>query len=235
MKFTWLVGARANYFNENYLTNDVIARASALGCVVIGIGAESGSQRILDFLKKGITVEQIEYAARILNKHHIVSEFSFMIGLPYETSDDMLKTISFVKKLRKIGPYVGTQSPQLYRPIPGGELFNECVKLGFVAPKNIREWTSEKLQASGYLDLDKLPWIKRDNKTVIIIRYVTNILSNIKFRWWLLDKTPGFFIKKLTLNFIGVLFLLRERLDFWKFPLEYKCFEILQIVKKKIS
>ena len=235
LKFTWLVGARANYFNENYLTNDVIARASALGCVVIGIGAESGSQRILDFLKKGITVEQIEYAARILNKHHIVSEFSFMIGLPYETSDDMLKTISFVKKLRKIGPYVGTQSPQLYRPIPGGELFNECVKLGFVAPKNIREWTSEKLQASGYLDLDKLPWIKRDNKTVIIIRYVTNILSNIKFRWWLLDKTPGFFIKKLTLNFIGVLFLLRERLDFWKFPLEYKCFEILQIVKKKIS
>ncbi len=234
-KFSWFVSVRANYFNQNYLTNDVIARASELGCVMMGIGAESGSQRVLDFLKKGITVEQIEHAAAILNKHRIVSEFSFMIGLPYETSDDMLKTISFVKKLRKIGPYVGTQSPQLYRPIPGGDLFNECVKLGFVAPKNIREWTSEKLQASGYLDLDKLPWIKRDNKTVIIIRYVTKILSNIKFRWWLLDKTTGFFIKKLTLDFIGILFWLRERLDFWRFPLEYKCFEILQIVKKKIS
>ncbi|NUO09353.1 MAG: radical SAM protein [Candidatus Brocadia sp.] len=96
-KFSWFVGARANYFNPNYLTNDVIARASALGCVMMGIGAESGSQRVLDFLKKGITVEQIENAARILNKHRIVSEFSFMIGLPYETSDDMLKTISFVK------------------------------------------------------------------------------------------------------------------------------------------
>lgn len=154
-KFTWFIGARANYFNPNYLTNDVIAKASALGCVMIGIGAESGSQRILDFLKKGITVEQIEQSARALNKHHIVGEFSFMIGLPHETSDDMLKTISFVRKLRKIGPYVGTQSPQLYRPIPGGDLYNECVKLGFVAPKNIREWTSEKLQASGYLNLDK--------------------------------------------------------------------------------
>ena len=234
-KFSWFVSVRANYFNSNYLTNDVIARVSKLGCVMMGIGAESGSQRILDFLKKGITVEQIENAARILNKHRIVSEFSFMIGLPYETSDDTLKTISFVKKLRRIGPYVSTQSPQLYRPIPGGELYNECVKLGFVAPKNIREWTSEKLQASGYLDLDKLPWIQKDNKTILIIRYVTNILSAIKFRWWLIDKTSSFFIKKIALDFISVLFWLRERSDFWRFPIEYKCFEVLQTIKKKLS
>lgn len=233
LKFTWFLGGRANYFNQNYLTEGVIAKISALGCVLLGIGAESGSQRVLDFLKKGITVEQIEYAARILNKHRIVCETSFMIGLPYETSDDMLKTISFVKKLRKIGPYVGTQSPQLYRPIPGGELFNECVKLGFVAPKTIREWTSEKLQASGSLDIDKLPWISRDNKTVIIIRYITDILSNIKFKWWLLDKTPSFLIKKLTLDFIDILFSLRKRLDFWSFPIEYKCFKILQAIKKR--
>lgn len=233
-KFSWFVGARANYFNPNYLTSNVISRASVLGCVMMGIGAESGSQRVLDFLKKGISVEQIEHAARLLNNHCIVSEFSFMIGLPYETSDDMLKTISFVKKLRKIGPYVGTQSPQLYRPIPGGELFNECVKLGFVAPKNIREWTSEKLQASGYLDLDKLPWVKRDNKTIVIIRYVTTILSTIKFRWWLIDKTSSFFIKRLMLNFVSILFRLRERMNFWKFPVEYKCFEILQVVKEKL-
>lgn len=235
LEFTWFVGARANYFNPNYLTNDVIARVSALGCVMMGIGAESGSQRILDFLKKGITVEQIEHAARILNNYRIVSEFSFMIGLPYETPDDMLKTISFVKKLRKIGSYVGTQSPQLYRPIPGGELYNECVKLGFVSPKNIREWTAEKLQVSGYLDLDKLTWIKRDNKTVVIIRYVTSILSTIKFRWWLIDKTNSFFIKTLMLNFISILFCLRERMNFWKFPVEYKYFDLLQAFKKKIS
>jgi len=232
-KFSWFVSVRANYFNQNYLTNDVIARVSELGCVMMGIGAESGSQRVLDFLKKGITVEQIEHAASLLNKHRIVSEFSFMIGLPYETSEDILKTIHFVKKLREIGPYVGTQSPQLYRPIPGGELYNECITLGFVAPKNIREWTSEKLQASGYLDLDKLPWIQKDKKTIVIIRYVTNILSNIKFRWWLLDKTTGFFIKKLTLGFIGILFWFREKMDFWKFPLEYKCFELLQAIKKR--
>ena len=234
-KFSWFVSVRANYFNPNYLTNDVIARASTLGCVMMGIGAESGSQRILDSLKKGITVEQIEHAARMLNKHRVVSEFSFMIGLPYETSDDMLKTISFVKKLRKIGPYVGTQPPQLYRPIPGGELYNECVRLGFVAPKSIREWTAEKLQVSGYLDLDKLPWIKRDNKTTVIIRYVTNILSTIKFRWWLIDKSSSFFIKKMALNFIGILFWLRERMNFWKLPIEYKFFEVLQTTKKMLS
>ena len=232
LKFTWFLGGRANYFNPHYLTDDVIARASDLGCVMSGAGAESGSQRVLDFLKKGITVEQIENAARMLNKHHIVGEFSFMIGLPHETSDDMLKTIRFVKKLRKIGPYVATQSPQLYRPIPGGELYNECVKLGFVAPRNIREWTSEKLQASGYLDMDKLPWIQKDNKTIVIIQYVTTILSAVKFRWWLIDKTVSFFIKKLTLDTINILFCLRERMDFWKFPLEYKCFELLQRAKK---
>ncbi|OQZ00154.1 MAG: hypothetical protein B6D35_07550 [Candidatus Brocadia sp. UTAMX2] len=232
LTFTWFAGSRANYFNPGYLTHDVIARASALGCVMMGIGAESGSQRILDFLKKGITVEQIEYAASALNKHRIVSEFSFMIGLPYETPDDMLKTIRFVKKLRTIGPYVGTQSPQLYRPIPGGELYDECVKLGFAAPKGIREWTSEKLQISGYLHLDKLPWINRDNKTVVIIRYVTGILSTMKFRWWLIDKTGSFFLKNFLLHVVNMIFLLRERMDFWKFPVEYTCFERLQRFKK---
>lgn len=48
LKFTWSTGGRAHYINDTYLSTDVLKRMRALGCVVLGFGAESGSQRILD-------------------------------------------------------------------------------------------------------------------------------------------------------------------------------------------
>src|SRR3989338_3444263 len=138
LKFSWSTGGKVHYIKDTYLSKDVIKRMRNLGCVILGFGAESGSQKILNYLKKDITIEQVEHAAKITNDNKIVSEFSFMIGLPQESIEDMLKTVDFIKKLKKIGEYVMTQNVQLYRPYPGGELFNESVKLGFDAPRDIR-------------------------------------------------------------------------------------------------
>jgi len=233
LKFAWFVGARANYFNDNYLSRDVIKRMARLGCVMIGIGAESGSQRILDFLKKDITLEQVEHAARVLNENKIICEFSFMIGLPQETTEDMLKTIDFIGKLRKIGDYVATQAPQLYRPIPGGELFNECLKAGYEAPKSLGEWSEEKLE-TGFLDVGRLPWIKKDNKSFIIITYATRLLSLGKYRWWLLEKNLEFFLISSVVSVMRGFFWVRKKLSFWQFPIEYGFFEVLRRARRKL-
>ena len=233
LAFTWFVGARANYFNDKYLSPDVIKRMAKLGCVMIGIGAESGSQRMLDYLKKDITLEQIENAAKILSDNKIICEFSFMIGLPGETPEEMLKTINFVEKLGKISNYVATQAPQLYRPIPGGELYNECLKAGYKAPNSLREWSQEKLE-SGFLDAEKLPWIKKDSKAFIIITYATRLLCVGRYRWWLLEKNLEFSLIAIIVSVMRIFFRIRKKLNFWRFPIEYRSFDILRQVRKKL-
>ena len=234
LKFSWSTGGKVHYIKDTYLSKDVIKRMRNLGCVILGFGAESGSQKILNYLKKDITIEQVEHAAKITNDNKIVSEFSFMIGLPQESIEDMLKTVDFIKKLKKIGEYVMTQNVQLYRPYPGGELFNESVKLGFDAPRDIRGWTTGKLQEiGGFIKPEYLPWLRNDNKKAVVIRYVTTLLfwdngrkweSNVSL-WW--D-----YIRKVTYSILNGTFAIRRKLGFWTFPIECKGVDIIRLVKK---
>ncbi len=56
------------------------------------MGAESGSERILKFLKKQYTVPQIRTAFRLVNQYALESHAYFIMGVPGETSNDILKT-----------------------------------------------------------------------------------------------------------------------------------------------
>jgi len=79
---------------ENYIKD--LARA---GCENIWMGAESGSQKILDAMDKGTRVEQIYEATRLLKKNEINPSFFIQFGYPGETKDDIAKTISMINEL----------------------------------------------------------------------------------------------------------------------------------------
>jgi anaerobic magnesium-protoporphyrin IX monomethyl ester cyclase len=68
------------------------------GCMQIFFGFESGSQRILDILKKGTTVRQNEEAIKLCKQAGIRVHGSFMIGNPTETLEDIKATERFIKK-----------------------------------------------------------------------------------------------------------------------------------------
>lgn len=68
------------------------------GCAEVWMGAESGSQRILDAMDKGTTVEQIKEARRLLKKHHIKTSFFLQFGYLGEQMDDIRKTVELVKE-----------------------------------------------------------------------------------------------------------------------------------------
>jgi anaerobic magnesium-protoporphyrin IX monomethyl ester cyclase len=75
-----------------------IARAlSASGCQTAWIGAESGSQRILDAMEKGTRVEQIGDATRLLHEAGVAVGFFLQFGYPGETRDDIDRTIDMVR------------------------------------------------------------------------------------------------------------------------------------------
>ena len=73
-----------------------LARA---GCDNIWMGAESGSQKILDAMDKGTTVKQIYEATCLLKKNKIKPSFFIQFGYPGETKDDIEKTIAMINKL----------------------------------------------------------------------------------------------------------------------------------------
>jgi radical SAM superfamily enzyme YgiQ (UPF0313 family) len=162
--FNWFANIRADYFRENYITRDLLERMKKSGCEVLGIGAESGSEKILNKLKKDITVDDTLNAAKRLNEIGINGTFSFMVGLLGEEKEDMEKTWELIKKIRKINNFFLIIGPQIYRPYPGSLLFLECLKSGMKEPNTLAEWAS-----SSYIegredkipreDYDKYSWI----------------------------------------------------------------------------
>jgi radical SAM superfamily enzyme YgiQ (UPF0313 family) len=116
--FHFKIQARADLLlQENYIRD--LSRA---GCTTIWMGAESGSQKILDAMDKGTTVEQIYEATRLLKKNNIHPCFFIQFGYPGETKQDITRTIRMINELipHEIGISVSY-------PLPG-TLFFERVK-----------------------------------------------------------------------------------------------------------
>ncbi len=85
------------------------------------IGFESGSQRVLNFLRKGTKVEHNLAAARICRRYGIRIWANYMLGLPTETKDEIMAT---VRMLKEIDP--DWYSPAFYTPHPGSDLYTYC-------------------------------------------------------------------------------------------------------------
>ena len=109
---------RADLINET-----VAAALVAAGCRTVWIGAESGSQKILDAMDKGDTVQDIYNAARWLKRSGIETGFFLQFGYPGETWDDIQLTLKMVRECQPddIGISVSY-------PLPGTKFF-ERVKL----------------------------------------------------------------------------------------------------------
>jgi radical SAM superfamily enzyme YgiQ (UPF0313 family) len=128
LHFRFKIQARADLLlQENYIKD--LARA---GCHNIWMGAESGSQKILDAMDKGITVEQIYTATALLKKNGIHPSFFIQFGYSGETKEDIAKTIRMIKDLL---PY--EMGISVSYPLPG-TVFYERVKADLKEKTN---WT----------------------------------------------------------------------------------------------
>ena len=118
------------------LVNEKTARALAkAGCKTVWLGAESGSQKILDAMDKGDKVEDIVRAARLLHVNGIEVGFFLQFGYPGETWDDVQMTLKMVRECAPddIGISVSY-------PLPGTKFF-ERVKLELGEKQN---WTDSE-------------------------------------------------------------------------------------------
>lgn len=118
----WFANIRVNYFKPNMVNHDVVQLMKESGASLMGLGVESGSNRILKFIKKGHKVEDTLRAAEYLEIGDIPGTYSFMIGLPTETEVEMMETVSLMKKIKMIHRKSIFIGPQILRPYPGGDL-----------------------------------------------------------------------------------------------------------------
>jgi len=109
---------------------DIIVRHEELaelmaeaGCRGYLIGFESGSDRVLRFLRKGTTREINLAAAKICKKYGISIWANYMLGIPTETKEEVMETISMLKE---IDP--DYYSPAFYTPHPGSDLYTYCIE-----------------------------------------------------------------------------------------------------------
>ena len=114
------------------LEEENIAALARAGCESVWVGAESGSQKVLDAMDKGTRVEQIYEATRLMKKKGIKPAFFLQFGYPGETDQDIQATIQMVNELMPddIGISVSY-------PLPGTK-FYENVKMDLKEKAN---WT----------------------------------------------------------------------------------------------
>ena len=83
---------------DRMMKDEILETLADLGCYRIWIGSESGSQRILDAMQRGVTVEQVQWATHAAQRHGIQVGMFLMWGYEGETLDDIEATITHVKK-----------------------------------------------------------------------------------------------------------------------------------------
>lgn len=113
------------------------------------IGFESGNQRVLNFLRKGTTVQRNLDSAKVCRQYGLSVWANYMMGIPTETKEEVMDT---VRMIREIDP--DYYSPSFFTPHPGTDLYDYCVEhdLSLVADYDSyrRNPTEPKIKSQDY-------------------------------------------------------------------------------------
>ncbi len=129
----WTANTRAN------LSLSAMQQMKKAGCRMIIVGYESGSQKILDGVKKGTTVQQnIDFAKRA-NKAKLLVHGCFMAGNPGETRETLQETLNMAIRLK---PDTAQFFPVM--AYPGTTLYAQYQASGNLSTEDYRNWLTDE-------------------------------------------------------------------------------------------
>lgn len=181
------------------------------GCRALDIGVESGNDEMLVAINKSETKDIIRAANKKLSRQPIIIKYTFLIGFPGETMEQVNDTIDFYLTLSKENP---NAYPMvfIYTPIPGTDLYFEALENGFKQPSTSMDWV--------YLDfktwLYKYPnWVKKSDRMKLETIMIASLFCNKNARFKL--TTP---FSKIAFFFYHPFAKLRFRYKFFRIPIE---------------
>jgi anaerobic magnesium-protoporphyrin IX monomethyl ester cyclase len=111
----------------NNIDQEVVDLLSGMNVVSIKMGLESGSQKILDYLKGNVTIADNERAVILLKDAGIQVNGDFIIGTPEETEEDILKTYHFIKRMP-----LDFIDVNIFTAYPGTPVWEDALRSGIV-------------------------------------------------------------------------------------------------------
>lgn len=131
----------------NKYKDESLALMREAGCKMIFFGAETGNDEVLKKMDKGGTQtgEQIAAFAARMKKFDIIPEYSFVLGTPGDTPEQVMKQIdediNFIKRIKDINPDTEIII-YVYSPVPteGSDMYNKVLESGFRFPQKLGDW-----------------------------------------------------------------------------------------------
>ncbi len=118
VEITWSCCTRVDCVNDELLT-----LMKEAGCTNMDLGIESINDHVLQYIRKGYTAKDVKKGLSIIINHGIHSETTYIVNLPIETKQDIVKTIEFGEKSLEEG--VAEVTFYLLTPYPGIDLIKE--------------------------------------------------------------------------------------------------------------
>jgi GT2 family glycosyltransferase/radical SAM superfamily enzyme YgiQ (UPF0313 family)/Flp pilus assembly protein TadD/glycosyltransferase involved in cell wall biosynthesis len=122
IRIPWVCESRVSNLDRELVA--LMARAGAVGFY---FGVESGSQRLLDFMKKGITVQQIRNAFQWCHEFGIKTAASVIVGVPTETTEELQATMALLDDIKPTVTWMN-----IFTGIPHSKLLDFAIANGYV-------------------------------------------------------------------------------------------------------
>jgi len=152
----WSCNMRADNINEA-----IIRKIKSSGCYKINLGVESGNKKILELMKKDITLDEVKKSAKIIKKNGIELLAYFILGHPKETKESINDTVNLIKEI-----HPDLLNILLMTPLPGTEIYDLVIKENRLLT---RDWS----KYTGYT-----PIIRTDGLTYNELKkYFTNLVN----------------------------------------------------------
>lgn len=208
----------------NKYKDTTLALMREAGCKMIFFGAETGNDEVLKKMDKGGTQtgEQIAAFAARMKQFDIVPEYSFVLGTPADTEEEVMRQIdndiAFIKRVKSINPETEIII-YVYSPVPteGSDMYEKVLASGFRFPQKLEDWLSNEWENFDLRKNPLTPWLTpqmidkiKNFETVLNAYYPT--VTDIRMKTYqrrIIQKISGF----------------RYKNSFYKYPLELKALQ----------
>lgn len=133
LEVKWIVQARVDTVDK-----EVLAAMKQAGCHYILFGVESGSPKMLEIMKKRITLDRVRQAFRECREVGIKTQAFFLFGVPGENRETIEETIRFAKEIDADSTQFAVAIPH-----PGTELYQTCMDNGWLVFDNWEDFAAE--------------------------------------------------------------------------------------------
>ncbi|MBT1698978.1 radical SAM protein [Fulvivirgaceae bacterium PWU4] len=205
-------------------SDESLAQMREAGCKMIFFGAETSNDELLKKMDKGgtqTTAQMKRFAAR-MKKFDIIPEYSFVLGFPAETAQQVEqqidRDIAYIKEIKNINPDTEIII-YVYSPVAteGSEMYEKVKAAGFKFPEKLEDWLEPAWQNFDLRKNPLTPWL-----TAPMVDKILGFETVLNARF---PTVSDFRLTPVKRKILHLLSSIRYQKSFYKLPYELKALQ----------